>query len=272
MQTNRVMLIIAVVAGIIAMAAAFGYLRSASGAVSRERSEPSADVLVAATDLPADHIINPANDLKVQKTPARTYAAMVRSAVKADERAALKGRRLNRPVTAGTPLNYGDLVSIADLDIGPGFRAMSITVDRAGVLGGMLVPGDRVDVVIAWQLPKESPNQAKVDASTPEAAMNSVLAQVMSEAQNPSDWGARTLLTDVKVLAINASLSKSREELIFENDERGGGGNSVVTIEVSSEDALDLIRATASGRNRLSLLLRPVDGAAAGTSGASDLY
>jgi pilus assembly protein CpaB len=271
MQTNRLMLVVAIAAGVIAMAAAFGYLRSVSGASAAEAAEPGVDILVAASDLPPDHVIDPANDFKSQKVPSRTFATMVRSAVKADERGSLRGRRLSSPVPAGMPLTYADLVSMATLDISPGSRAMSISVDTAGTLGGLLVPGDRVDVVLAWQLPKEKDQQSRNTPQSTEEAISQVLAQAVGDAQEPREWGARTLLSNVRVLAIGQSLNKSREQFVFEDPGRASGGTQVVTIELTPDEALELVRATGGNRGKLTLLLRPAEGAAAPPAAGSTL-
>lgn len=270
MQTNRLMLIIAIVAGVISMAAAFGYLRSVSGQSTRDKAEPGVDVLVAAADLPADHTLDPAADLKTQKIPSRTYAGLVRSSIKADERTALRGRRLSNPIAAGTPVRYADLAGVADISIAPGNRAMAIKVDAEGTLGGMLVPGDRVDVVVAWPLPKAETARGNSQQVTSEAALAAALSEEGGELPTPPDYGARTLLPNVRIVAIGQALNRSRQQFLFE-EPRSSGGAAVVTIEVTTDEALELIRATASGRNKLTLLLRPSEGAAALPAAGSTL-
>ena len=67
-------------------------------------------------------------------------------------------RRLGSPVPAGAPLFYASIVPIADLQVSPGRRAMGIEISGAHALEGLLVPGDRVDVLVAR--PRETEQQA----------------------------------------------------------------------------------------------------------------
>src|SRR5262245_54005363 len=62
------------------------------------------------------------------------------------ELAGLRGRVLTVPVFADEPVLEAHLRARAASD---GRRAMSIPVDRARAVNGRLVPGDRVDVVVA---------------------------------------------------------------------------------------------------------------------------
>jgi pilus assembly protein CpaB len=265
MQSNRLMLLIAVIAGIVATAAAFAYLRTASGALSREAAEPTVSILVTRNDLPANHILSPADDLREHRIPARTFDAMARAAVKLEERGAVRGRRLNTPLAAGHPLMYAHLVGIADLDIGPGMRAMTVRVDETGIIGGMLVPGDRVDIVVSWQLPRQrSREPQEVDVSNPNSALGAIIGQTLDNSNQPVEWGARPVLSNIKILAIGNRLAASREQFDFADEGSSRARRqtaSTVTIQVSMEEALELIRATGGGRNRVSMLLRSPQGA-----------
>lgn len=52
-----------------------------------------------------------------------------------------------RDLTAGEPLRQSDLAEVAAAD--PGLRRMSLPVEPERAAGGRLVPGDRVDVIVA---------------------------------------------------------------------------------------------------------------------------
>lgn len=273
MQSNRLILIIAVVAGIIAMAASFGYLQSASGSLSKETSEPAITVLVAANDLSADHVLDPADDVKPEKIPSRTFAFLARAAVKLDERGALRGRRINMPIPAGSPLLYSHLVGLSDLELAPGSRAVTINVDKTGVIGGILVPGDRIDLVLSWKIPKE--NERNRDSPFEESAgaesLGSVIGQAIRQSTAEGETGARIILSNVRVLAVGSRLNRARQQFMFESSKSRDDIASTVTLEVTPEEALELIRATGGGRSKLHTLLRPQAGGAAAPVAGSRL-
>jgi Flp pilus assembly protein CpaB len=268
MQSNRLMLIIAVAAGITATVLAFSYLRSATGG---QEAEPTTSILFAVDDLPANHVIDPDSDLRADSVGTMSSSGLVYAAVKADEREATRGRRTNRPVPAGSPLLYSELTAIEDIHISPGSRAMGISVSAESMLGGMLVPGDHVDILVTFPSPAEAqPTPPEVDLSNPQVALGAAFAEAFAQPTDPSRWEVREVLANVRVIAIGAELQRSRQQMLFG---LGAGGpiSGVVTIEVTPEQALDLVRATAGGANQLTLLLRPPatqkGGAGAGEGG-----
>ncbi len=261
MQSNRVMVIIAVVAGVVAMAAAFGYLRTASGSLANEPAEAAIAIIVAKTDLPADHLIDPGGDLDVQRVPSKTFAFLARAAVKGDEKAALRGRRLNTPIAAGSPIMYSHLVGVTDLEIVAGSRAFTIDIDQTGVIGGILVPGDRVDIVVSWKLP-----EAKGSSGGPsgrEQTLSEAVGQAVAGAIETRDWAARAALSNVKVLAVGDKLISSREQFTFGDPNAKSARRTTagtITLEVTTEEALELIRSMGGGSNKLYVLLRAKQG------------
>ncbi|MDX2115997.1 MAG: Flp pilus assembly protein CpaB [Planctomycetota bacterium] len=260
MQSNRIMLLISVLAGIIAMATAFLYLRSASGALTKDQAEPPVSILVTRSDLNADHILDSSQDLAEQKVPSRTFAFLARAAVKADERAALRGRRINTALPAGSPLLYSHLVGIATLDMPADARAMTIRVDDTGTIGGILVPGDRVDLLVSWRLAAEKQESSPIafDMNNPQAAITAALEKAMEGAQAPEEVGAAQVLSNVRVLAVGDRLNRSREQFSFGEGaaKQKSEKASTITVEVTPEEALKLIKATAGGRNKVTVLLR----------------
>lgn len=271
MQSNRVILIIALVAGLVAMAAAFGYLRTASGALAKEPVEPRVDIVIAKADLPSDHLLDPAEDLTLQKVPARTFAQLVRSSVKSDERAALRGRRINTPIAAGMPVLYSHLVGVTDLEIAAGSRAFTINVDESDVIGGALIPGDRVDIVVSWKIPEAK--RAGTEYSGGSQSIGAAVGQAIAGAIESRDWGARVALSNVKVLAVGDSLIRSREQFTFgdPNAKTARRQNArTVTLELTTEESLELIRSLGGGQNKLHMLLRPKQTSGGGAGSGLD--
>ena len=81
MQSNRLMLIIAVVAGVMATVLAFTYIRSATSALESPQTEAVVSVLFVTRDLPANHEINPETDVRAQDVGATSAEAVARGAV-----------------------------------------------------------------------------------------------------------------------------------------------------------------------------------------------
>lgn len=269
MQSNRVMVIIAVVAGVVAMAAAFGYLRTASGSLAKEPAEAAISIVIAKTDLPADHLIDPAVDLDIQRVPSKTFSFLARAGVKGDEKNALRGRRLNTPIAAGSPIMYSHLVGVTDLEIVPGSRAFTIEIDETGIIGGILVPGDRVDIVVSWKLP-----EAKRATGGPlgrDQSVSEAVGQAVAGAMETRDWAARAALSNVKVLAVGDKLIRSREQFTFGDPNAKTARKTsagTITLEVTTEEALELIRSMGGGANRLYVLLRGKQGSEQPGSGS----
>jgi Flp pilus assembly protein CpaB len=114
-------------------------------------------------------------------------------------------------------------------------RAVSVAVDRAAVMGGLLLPNDRVDVLAFYR------NVVEVQG---------VRREAFDEAQ--------VILEDVTVLAVGGRLSRMAE------GSRGGGGDSTVVLGLDPDQALAL--SLVQRNAQLSLLLRSGEQAARGES------
>ena len=267
MPSSRLMLLIAVTAGILATILAFTYINSATG---KQEPEPTASVLFVSDDLPANHMLDPDSDVQSDKIGTLSSPGLIRAAVKADEREAIRGRRINGPLAAGSPLLYSHLTVIEDIKLAPGTRAMSISVGAESMLGGMLVPGDHVDIIVSHRAEPQAlgDDAPDFDVSDPQAAIGAAFAQAFSQSTHPDRWEAREVLADVRVIAIGDQLNRSRQQLLYG---LGGGEDSgVVTIEVTTDQALELIRSMGGGRNPLTLLLRPPQATKGGQSIAKE--
>lgn len=270
-DTNRITLIVAVVAGLMAMGMAFVYLRSVSGASAElPKAEPTTKVVVAATKLGANHVLDPDNDLKVEPMPSK----FTKNNVKASEIDAVRGRRITRPIPQGHPLLHSDLVAIADLELSPGMVAMSLDVDRAGGLVGILVPGDRVDVVVSHPKPAEKPNRSAMptnfDPNNTGALVGAVMDSVMSQVGGQSpEWESKIVLSNVTVLAVGTRLNLSRQQMLLSEDRGLRGGGTTVTLQLSRENAIKLIGARGGGSNLITLLLLPKEGVDTSLGGGS---
>ncbi len=265
MSSNKLMLIVAIVAGFLATVLAFTYISSATKELEQRESEPKVALVFTVNNLPANHILDPDTDLTSGMVGASSSPGLVHAAVKADELESLRGRRINAPVPAGMAILYSHLSGLKDIELAPATRAVSITVNEEGILGGLLVPGDRVDILVSFRKDKTVNEEAipSFDYDNPQAAIGAILSQVSAQSMDPDHWEVEEILQNVRVIAIDDRLTMSRQQHVFSGEaglqeiQDAGGPQNVVTLELTPTQAKMLIKARAGGGNYLSLLLRP---------------
>jgi len=264
------MLLVAVVAALAATVLAFLYIDGATRQVEEIAPPQTMDVLFAVEDLPANSAIDAQADLRVGKINIDNTPDFARAAIPATERMAVHGRTISSPLPAGVPLFHAHLTEIKDVNIQPGMRAMAITVNKESLMGGILVPGDHVDILVSYQLEKEKPQNAggSSNSNDPTAALGDVMEAMMSQLNStsgsvPSEWVTEDVLLDVRIIAVGSALTGSRQAQVFGISGSSSKG-STVTLELTPQQARELVRVQANGRNPLTLLLRPDD-----TSGES---
>ncbi len=254
---NKVALGIAVISGVLALGMSFFYLRSAKQetAASAKPTEPGVEVVRALKDLPADKAIE-ALDIENVSVPAQTFASFARTAVKASDAYAVAGRRVNRAVPSGSILQYSDLIPVQDLKVHEGMVVSAINVTDQALLGGLLVPGDFVDVVVASPVVEPTKPAAAVgDFANPNRIMQSVMESIRPASGSTVQWKASRILNSVRVLAIGGRLSRSRQQMML-GDSAQRSGNTVL-LELPPDDALRLFEKTTGGENRITLFLLP---------------
>ncbi len=109
----------------------------------------------------------------------------------------------------------------------PGYRAVTIAVDKNLTLGGLTFPGDHIDLVLSYEI------NGKMNAA--------------------KRWATMTVLTDIRVLAVDQSTADQMEE----SESPEGPPKTVsktVTLEVTPKQAEIVVHATRMGT--LSLTLR----------------
>ena len=186
-------------------------------------------VLVAKRGLPVGTIIT-ADAVGYQLWPQE----MVQDAYFVDGEAdmtALLGTVVRHPITAGEPVTQGSLVSPGDRGflaaaLGPGQRAVTISVSQQGGVAGFVFPGDRVDLMLTQS--------------------------VQNPGEGPNLQAAETILRNLRVLATDQSTESTTDE----------SGKTVVknfrtvTLEVTPRIAEKI--AVAEKIGELSLALRSI--------------
>jgi pilus assembly protein CpaB len=104
----------------------------------------------------------------------------------------------------------------------PGTRAVTVQLQQNAGLGGLVLPGDHVDVVLTAVVPSSTPNQ-------------------------PEHHASQTVLEDIRVLAIDQKMSDMSNETVMARS---------ATLEVTPKQAE--ILALVSDMGKLSLTLRSI--------------
>lgn len=195
------------------------------------KKEGMVEIAVSTKSLKVGSPVNTAN-FKWQEWPEDSVlrGAIVREGKKSVADMA-KGR-LRRGMEAGEPLTQAFLTSAGKTNIlaaslDPGMRAMAIKVKPETMVGGFISPGDRVDVLLTYQVKVSGKERDEV-------------------ADTVSRHATQTVLENVKVLAIDQSATK-------EDSNKAKVGRTV-TLEVNSKGSEKL--ALAGEMGDLSLVLR----------------
>jgi pilus assembly protein CpaB len=203
------------------------------------------DVLVAAHSLPAGTLMKD-EDFTKKAVPSVDVpkGAMTDSP---DIRAGLHGALLRHYLDAGNILMTGDVLNPRDRGflaavLAPGARAISVGVDAITGDGGLIWPGDRVDMILTQELDQKDLPLAR---------------RFVSE----------TVMSDVRVVAVDQSIAQGA---VAGADKATGKLARTVTLEVSPHQAERAALADRLGK--ITLAIRAVDGVAEATGPRSSVY
>lgn len=195
-------------------------------------------VLVAAKDLETGSFVQP-DVLRWQEWPDVQVpdSYYVEGARSADE---LTGSVARRHIAAGEPLADGVLVKPGERGflaavLEPGMRAVSVPVDDAASNAGLILPGDRVDVILTQT--------------------------IKSEAERGEDRRvSETALADVRVIAMGRRLRTPKDG----DQDAPTAESKTVTLEVSPQGAERVALVGELGKLSLSLRSLATEGPEAG--------
>lgn len=231
LRTLLLLGVIALVCGALAFWGSQRYLVNYSASVERRWSERYTPirVVVAARDLPAGHVVS-IPDLASRDMPSAFIPA---ASWRPEEIAELEGRALAVPISRGDPVTRGVLVEqdarALAARLRPGARAVTVPVDDVSSQGGLVRPGDRIDLLLAEES-VEGTNRCVT---------------------------VRPLLESLSVLATG------REQSAEAGPEGGSGrGYSTITLDASPDQAQALAAALRVGE-LIPLLRGPRDEASA---------
>jgi pilus assembly protein CpaB len=144
----------------------------------------------------------------------------------------VKGTVARAPILTGEPLTntkivHSDSAGFMAASVTPGMRAVSIPISTESGAGGFILPNDRVDVIVTIQI-----------------------------SEQPKLYMARTLLHDVRVLAVDQTATQDKDQKTVLA--------KTATLELSPQQSEQIAAATAAGT--IQLALRPL-----GDNGATDV-
>lgn len=273
-EKNKLGIILAVVAGLLALGMTFVFLKkmkdSAGGQVQEQVSTATKRILVAARDLSAGQVLSVNTDLRAVDIPAGDeVAAFAQSCVPASHAQELEGRTLGTALAARSPLLFSNLVETYSLDqrFTEGYLK-TVELSRENLFGAHLSPGDRVDILATVPKRREprippvpvAPVTANPAAPADTAGQTALLAALMESMNNldPAnvEVETRVILENAEVFMIGSLLKLDRMQLGY-LPQSGQGDLSEVTFRLKKEDALILTQIYNSPGAKLSLLLRP---------------
>ena len=228
---SKLPIIVALIFGLIGFFSVQQYL-------SRFKQEtPQEQVLVFARSKAKDERIRE-DDLEAKSIPAEAARALA-GLMNPVQRGRVVGSVVTSDMTAGQPVLISSIApgpevvendKFSDL-IGAEERAISLPVDNAGMITGLLVPGDRVDVLANLDEIKE----VEQEISTP----NEGVMKMKVEKRIPTTM---FLLENVKVLAVGARFVTNRPGARL-----SPSSSNTVTIGVKPREAQILSYAMRNG-------------------------
>lgn len=238
---TRAPLLLALILGAVTFAAMLAWLPSSEA--DPQPVVETSSVLVAARDLSAGQRVEE-DSLRTVEVPASAIAAGALTS-KADA----VGLVLRYPVSAGEQVLASKLVGAEasrsqglSFVVPEGLRAVSVPVTEVTGAGGLIVPGDRVDVMAAVKA----------------ARIRGVIVPEDELTRSQSEAAVVTIVQDALVLAVGQSqsdaLSMSRER----GTQRAEGVDpqpdaASITLAVTPEDAQALFMAVTEGSVGLAL-------------------
>lgn len=219
-----VLLLAAGAAGIVALMVrnvVGGGSKSAEAHVAPAPVEIS-EVLVAATRIDAGKSVNAAQ-VRWQSWPAKVIdPSFIRKASGLTPAAIVDGSVARAPIVEGEPITYAKIVKsqgagFMAATLGPGMRAVSISVSVASVAGGFILPNNRIDLLLTM-----------VTGDTPKRGVTKIV------------------VNNVRILAIDQASDDKNQKAVSDV--------KTVTLELTPEQARTVASAQAMGS--LSLALR----------------
>lgn len=186
------------------------------------------DVLVVNADVDISGIIN-AGQMKWQLWPKeQVHSRYVLKSSRPNAIEELAGSAARQPLFSGEPLTAEKIIRKGEggflaAVLQPGLRAVTLKVDEASGLAGLILPGDHVDLILTREVPPgEGP-----------------------EANKGRRFSGETIVRDLRVLAVDQTFKSE--------DSKAAKAGKTVTLEVDASQAEAVMLAKAMGIVNLAL-------------------
>src|SRR5688572_25654887 len=240
---NRKALLAAGVLGLLAALLSWNYVQSAGQSSSAVGLVP---VVVTAQDVPVRTLITP-QMLAVKQVPADARHEKAFTSLEQ-----LDGKVTNLPMSAGEQVLSSKFFARKEdsglaFRVPPGRRAVSVTVNELISTGGLIVPGDFVDVIAVFAPVASGPNGQTADPMGDSAGLVLQNIEVLAVAQSLQAPAAEPTGAQAVVGQATGSRADTRQEAVARPNAR------TMTLAVTPEEAQKLILAEERGKVRLAL-------------------
>ncbi len=253
--SNRKLILLALVLGLLGAILVFSAANKKSDKGSSSSAAAGVPAVVAKVDIPAR------TKITAQMVEVRLISADSRSDLGYTDATQVVGQVTRYPIASNEQVLSSKVVSLAGNDVGSkslsytipqGKRAMSFNASTVQEAGGLILPGDYVDIVALYNVdfPGKDGNKQTVDKYLVQTVLQNV--QVLAVAQTVVD------------LVPDATPSPSGQEA-RNSEAKPDPAASTVTLALSPEEAERLYLAEANGQLRMSLraygdgTTRPID-------------
>ena len=241
MQGNRKAMMAAAILGLLAAYLSWNFIQRAGQNTSKAGLVP---VIVAAQDIPVR------TQVTAQMLTVKQVAADARHEKAFTSLEQLNGKVTNLPISSGEQVLSTKFFARKEdsglaFRIAPGKRAVSVNVNEVISTGGLIVPGDFVDIIALFGNTGGAGSQS--DASTDSAGMVLQNIEVLAIAQSIQTTAADPTGAAAVAGNVTGSRPDSRQEAIARP------GARTATLAVTPEEAQKLILAEERGKIRLAL-------------------
>jgi pilus assembly protein CpaB len=243
MQGNRKAIMAAAILGLLAAYLSWNFIQRAGQNTSKAGLVP---VIVAAQDIPVR------TQVTAQMLTVKQVAADARHEKAFTSLEQLNGKVSNLPISAGEQVLSTKFFARKEdsglaFRIAPGKRAVSVNVNEVISTGGLIVPGDFVDIIALFGATGNGTTGSPVDASTDSAGMVLQNIEVLAIAQSIQTTAADPTGAAAVAGNVTGSRPDSRQEAVARP------GARTATLAVTPEEAQKLILAEERGKIRLAL-------------------
>jgi pilus assembly protein CpaB len=200
-------------------------------------------VLVAQRALPVGTIIT-ADSISFQEWPKD----LVQDAYFIDGEAnmtKLLGTVVRFPVTAGEPVTQGSLVAPGDRGflaaaLGPGMRAVTITVSQKTGVAGFVFPGDHIDLVLTQQVKSTSEESSSLKAA--ETILRNLRVLATDQSTETESENGKSIVKTARTVTLEVTPRIAEKIAVAETI-----GTLSVSLRSIADNQSELERAIASG-------------------------